>query len=314
MQASRRGRGHSVSVTMETPHGMLFRRTCPICGGADVSCAETIPGSHVLRHKQYLLSAEDEIWLQSQTFRILQCRPCRFYFQEAIPNDAFSGRLYSSWISSEESLQKKQRILTHLVGAHLRTYLRFLQLIRKPPEKIAVMEGGCGWGYFLELGQRLGVRVEGIETNAIRVAECRRRGLAVWDVREFDFSGNAGRFDAVVMFQVLEHLREPRQVLSQYSSLLCDGGLFAVEVPNCRRLRALVRKERFKYYQPLEHLSCFTPYALDRLFAMCDLRRVRKPLVVVADSVREVAVQCAASLPWVGEATTNAIYRKLGSA
>lgn len=293
---------------------MLRRKACPICGGTDIHCAETILGSQVIQHKRYRLTPEDEAWLQSQSFRILKCRPCRFYFHEATPDDAFLARLYSSWISSEESFQKKQPIMAHLSRAYLRTYMRLLRLIRKPAREIAVLEGGCGWGYFLELGERMGFHVEGTETDALRVAECRRRGLAVWDVREYDFAGNARRFDAVVMFQVLEHLREPRQVLSQYGSLIREGGVFAVEVPNCRRLRALVRKERFKYYQPLEHLSCFTPYALDRLFAGCGFRRVRKPLVVVADSVREVLFQCAASLPWVGETTTNAIYRKPGSA
>jgi SAM-dependent methyltransferase len=79
---------------------------------------------------------------------------------------------------------------------------------------------------------------------------------------EQDFS--AGKFDAVTLWAVAEHLAEPKKFLTQIHTALKPGGVCLVLVPNLRSLamRLLGAKYRYVYAQ---HLNYFAGQTLARL-------------------------------------------------
>jgi SAM-dependent methyltransferase len=73
----------------------------------------------------------------------------------------------------------------------------------------------------------------GVEVNQDAADQCVARGLEVWSRSiEQIAAESAGAFDAVVAFQVVEHVADPLPLLEATSQLLRTGGILVLSVPN----------------------------------------------------------------------------------
>lgn len=132
----------------------------------------------------------------------------------------------------EPNLPFVERVMDHRAVRDLVYAPRLRWLARHAPitPRTRLVDVGCGTGGFLDLARRRhGARCSGVELDPALAARAGRRGL---DVTTGDFGhGPQGEFDVVTMFQVLEHLPDPRAALSRAFSLLRPGGVLCVEVP-----------------------------------------------------------------------------------
>lgn len=100
-----------------------------------------------------------------------------------------------------------------------------------------VLDIGCGSGLFLSLVSREGAQTRGIELSDSRAAYATTRyGLEIHKHPiESDFwqEGYAGHFDAVTLWDVIEHVNYPLQTLRSAVSVLRRGGLLLIDTP-CR--------------------------------------------------------------------------------
>jgi SAM-dependent methyltransferase len=100
-----------------------------------------------------------------------------------------------------------------------------------PGGRLRVAELGCGSGGMLEALASFGTAV-GVETDPTLRAHARARGL---DVRAGslpdDVPLEAGRWDAVCLFDVLEHIEDDAGALRACRPLLAPGGRLMVTVP-----------------------------------------------------------------------------------
>tara|TARA_R110001583_G_scaffold178083_2_gene333786 strand:+ start:11481 stop:12413 length:933 start_codon:yes stop_codon:yes gene_type:complete len=96
-----------------------------------------------------------------------------------------------------------------------------------------VLDFGCGSGEFLSrLQEHVDVDAYGFDFNPVGSNAAREKGYQL--IHEFDAANLPGApFDAITMFQVLEHLSSPFETLEKLKSLLRPGGLFIVSVPDC---------------------------------------------------------------------------------
>ena len=102
-----------------------------------------------------------------------------------------------------------------------------------------LLEIGCGSGAFLQQVRKasLPLQVEGLEINVAAAASARQSGLAVHVEPLASFAEvNAGCFDAVCTFQVLEHVPAPGDFLDLAVKLLKPGGRLAISVPDMRSI------------------------------------------------------------------------------
>jgi 2-polyprenyl-3-methyl-5-hydroxy-6-metoxy-1,4-benzoquinol methylase len=114
---------------------------------------------------------------------------------------------------------------------------------------------GCGDGEFLEAMHRLGWPVKGTELpgSAFERAQGKFPGRIVCTDR-FESATRPGSCNLVTMWQVFEHLENPRQVLEGCCKLLATGGVLAVGVPNPASWQALWGKEHWLHFDPPRHL------------------------------------------------------------
>lgn len=97
-------------------------------------------------------------------------------------------------------------------------------------------------------------------------------GLAVYP--EFSaLPDDAGRFDLIVLFHVLEHLPDPVAFLKAVAKRLNPGAKLVIEVPNVDdALLSLYDIQAFRdFYFSIAHLTYFSPSTLARCIAMAGL-------------------------------------------
>ena len=108
---------------------------------------------------------------------------------------------------------------------------------RLPLQKAKILDIGCGGGLFLSLLKQEGAEVVGIELSDSRAQYAKsKHGLEVHKRPiESDFwqKGYANHFDAVTLWDVIEHVNFPLQVLKCSANVLKQGGLLLIDTP-CR--------------------------------------------------------------------------------
>ena len=195
--------------------------------------------------------------------RIVRCRSCGLLRSDPVLSAAATEPLYqkSRFTYGGETVN-----LQHTYGSYLRG------LEGQAASKGALLEIGCGNGFFLEEALRQGYGpVAGVEPSREAVAG------AAEQVRPFLTPGffepglyGSEQFDVICLFQVLDHLREPDVVLSECKRLLKPGGLVLTIQHNAAALSARLLRERSPIID-IEHTYLYTPETLARLFEKCGL-------------------------------------------
>ena len=139
-----------------------------------------------------------------------------------------------------------------------------------------ILEIGCGSGAtgHRALGQGLAAEYVGVEMDvaAAAAAESVLSRVVCGNVEEMDLGLLGIDWDAIVCFEVLEHLVDPWSLVGRLAGLLRTGGALLASSPNVahwRIIRELLRG-RFTYEDvgPMDrtHLRWFTPDSFAGMF------------------------------------------------
>ncbi|MEX2662178.1 MAG: class I SAM-dependent methyltransferase [Vicinamibacterales bacterium] len=142
-----------------------------------------------------------------------------------------------------------------------------LRLIRRhSPSGTRMLEIGSAAGLFLKAAERAGWEVGGVELSA--AAADFARGKLGLDVRPEPVEAMTfpeGAFDVAVMFDVIEHLFDPRTALQATRRALTPGGILVVSTPNLNALSRHALGVDWAVLSPREHMYYFTERTLDRM-------------------------------------------------
>jgi SAM-dependent methyltransferase len=145
---------------------------------------------------------------------IYGCDGCGLLFQWPMPPSEQLERAYADVVDPLYMAERDNRILT------------FRKVVRTlgAPDGRRLLDVGAYCGYFLEVARERGFRAEGLELSRWAAEQARSRGFTVHreplEVRAL--SGE--RYDVVTMWDVVEHLPDPREELEAARQLLVPGG------------------------------------------------------------------------------------------
>ena len=141
------------------------------------------------------------------------------------------------------------------------------------PVGATVFEIGYGHGHFIAAGRRRGWVMCGIDPGHPPPPGC----FAAQTTAEA-YHWPSGRFDAVVAWQVLEHLEDPAGVLASVRKALKPGGYLVASMPNTRCLERWLWGPKWDGWRlhepnPLErHRSHWTARSLTALLEAAGFR------------------------------------------
>lgn len=136
------------------------------------------------------------------------------------------------------------------------------------------MDVGCGTGFYLNRMRKLGWQVTGLERDkdAARVAT-ERYGIRVVSEAVEESSLPPGRFDAITLNHVIEHVFNPIKVLRKCRELLRAGGSIVVRTPNLGGLGHQTFGKHWMALDPPRHLHLFNKEAIRTCAASAGLAR-----------------------------------------
>ncbi len=143
-----------------------------------------------------------------------------------------------------------------------------------------MLEIGSGAGLFLHVASQAGWDAAGVELSSVGSSFARERlDLDVRAEPAEAMSFDPQSFDVAVMFDVIEHLFDPRAVLEATRCALKPGGLLVVATPNFNALSRYALGVGWAVLNPFEHMYYFTGRTLAALLASCGysaIRRIRR--------------------------------------
>lgn len=164
--------------------------------------------------KHFKMDAFDR-WSEGDVIKQLRCMQCALVFHtpEIFGDDAFYAQLsVHDWYYEKDKWEFD--IALDLVNE------------QRP---MSLLEVGCGSGEFLQKVQ-YGVEVTmGIDINPHALQRARNKGLNVYDQ---PINSITQKFDMIVLFEVLEHLQYPGEMLTEIVDRLNPGGILVIAVPN----------------------------------------------------------------------------------
>jgi 2-polyprenyl-3-methyl-5-hydroxy-6-metoxy-1,4-benzoquinol methylase len=139
---------------------------------------------------------------------------------------------------------------------------------------LSVLDIGCGWGFTLSALQEMGYHdVRGIDLDDGQVQRCNAHGLRAERVSDSHsyLASHIEAFDVVVMFDLLEHVAQDRQIslLQAVYESLRPGGRAILTVPNASHPLAM----RWRYIDHT-HVCSFTEHSLRFVLLNAKFERV----------------------------------------
>jgi SAM-dependent methyltransferase len=127
---------------------------------------------------------------------------------------------------------------------------------------------GSGPGGVMHHAKERGWDVFGVEISSWAVEEGRKAGLNIFEGTLMAAAYPDNFFDAVSMFDVLEHLSSPKEYIEEIYRILKPGGVLVVETPNVDGFFSrYVYKQNAYLVKPRAHICLYAPRSAKRLFS-----------------------------------------------
>jgi len=154
-------------------------------------------------------------------------------------------------------------------------FRRSLDHLRRFVDSGSLLEIGCAYGMFLEEA-RTYFDVLGIEASEAAAQRARARGL---EVITGEMTADLGEFDAVVMLDVIEHLKDPQQVLLLVADSTHKGSALMITTGDFDSILARTMRTKWRLMTPPQHLHFFTRRSLEKMLTRTgfEIASVRRP-------------------------------------
>ena len=224
---------------------------CPVCGANSFS--------QVLSVKDFTVSQEK--------FSVFECTSCTLRFTQDVPDQEEINRYYRSpdYISHTNTSKGIINSLYQVVRKRTMTGKRKLVQKFTGIKKGNILDVGSGIGTFVHEMYIAGWNITGLEPDeGARSVAQNHYGLQLHGMESF-YQLEAGTFDAITLWHVLEHVHDLHPYVQQLKKVLKDRGRIFIAVPNYTSVDANIYNEYWAAYDVPRHLYHFSPRSMNVL-------------------------------------------------
>lgn len=181
---------------------------------------------------------------------LVECSDCGMIFESPRYDASTIVKGYMASQEGDHDSQYSMRVLS---------FYRALkkQAKRLPPSSAKVLDIGTAGGAFLEAAKQYGFDAYGMEPSQDLVARGKARGLKIEQGTIESHSFTNGSFDMVCLWDVIEHLPDPKYALTEIRKLLKPDGILLINFPDIGTLQARLAGKKFWWFLSV-HLHHFT--------------------------------------------------------
>ncbi|MEI9811590.1 MAG: class I SAM-dependent methyltransferase [Acidobacteriota bacterium] len=200
-------------------------------------------------------------------FSLYRCGSCGFLFVHPLPDDtlAIYNDDYFQGAGGGHGYMDYDRDKEPMRPTFEQYLVRMQQALGKPGR---VLDVGAATGFFLDIARQKGWDTAGVASDfAARLG--RKKGLDVRTGILQDATFPDASFDAVTLWDVIEHLSDPEKAVRDVRRLLKPGGLFALNTPDADSLWAKTTGMNWHLIVPPEHIHLFGRRSAVKLLDTC---------------------------------------------
>jgi SAM-dependent methyltransferase len=223
----------------------LTKGHCPACRAAELNIYLDTPEVEDI-HRNAIGSSR-------QVFSpgvVLRCVRCSHGFREDVPTTSELAELYRRMDVGVYEGEHDSRVYTAK---------RHVAMLNQQAAKGKLLDVGCASGIFLREALRSGWNIAGVEPNeqlyAKAIEYLGRDRIRNATLQEASLPCES--FDAITLWDVLEHVVDPPEFLQTCAGLTKPGGIIIVKVPDLDSWQARIMGRRWPILLP-EHLGYFT--------------------------------------------------------
>jgi len=212
-----------------------------------------------------------------QGYKLIECLNCHAVSANIDTEDSEKHieKIYSNETDNYQyvlnSVAKTYEYRKSLFGKERYKYcVERLELDKVNPR---ILDLGCGVGYFLSYLKDLGINGRGLEVDPSQSKYCKENGLNV-DVTGIEEESD-NFYDLIVMFDVLEHLVNPIDIMSTIRNKLSKDGYIVAYTPNLHSFSFELMGSQQNLLRPFQHVCFYNEASLEYL-AKCVGLRIEK--------------------------------------
>lgn len=188
------------------------------------------------------------------TQRLVKCADCAMIYENPRYDADTIVQGYMSSQEAEHDSQYPMRVRSFYLA--LKKHAK-----RLPPAGARVLDIGTAGGAFLDAASQYGYEACGMEPSADLVARGKLRGLNIEQGTIENHNFELGSFDMVCLWDVIEHLPDPKAALLEVKKLLKPDGILLINYPDIGTWQAKIAGKRFWWILSV-HLHHFTPKSI----------------------------------------------------
>lgn len=228
---------------------------CPLCGWNNTKLRFL---ANVLPHQKGIFSFD--VW------NIVNCNNCGFVYVNPRITEKVNDEYYKFKLKGDQDF-----IIHHFIESadyHLSYWRRMIRVIKKFKKFGNLLDVGCGSGDFLIAAQAAGYRVFGQDISDYFIEFNRKENNIIVfteELKKLNLQRNS--FDVVSCFDVIEHHRNPMELLSEIKTLLKPDGILIISTHDISNIFAKFYGKKWRMIYPIGHLTYFTRRTMKRMLS-----------------------------------------------
>jgi len=234
-------------------------------------------------------SKNKKLIAEENGYKVVRCVDCGLVYVSPQPSDVDLHEFYDQYFPEESG---------DIWGDMMRRNFDrdAAHILEQLPSRGKILDIGCGHGLFLRRFAEQGWDARGIDFSAEAAATANQSDNI--SVQQGEFAPglfDAGSFDVVTAWYVLEHARNPVEFVEEVFRILKPGGMFGMRVPNMvfsnvflglkmiPKMDELLfrlnidtdgKSSHFNIIDPPAHLHGFTPKTIRKLLSDSGFDRI----------------------------------------
>jgi 2-polyprenyl-3-methyl-5-hydroxy-6-metoxy-1,4-benzoquinol methylase len=212
---------------------------------------------------------------------VVRCSICNLIYLDPRPDKSLGLEYFEKAYSNAEGFESHSYYRNH-EQIFARNNERFSGIKDLPVPNKKLLDFGAGQGHFVKTALDHGWQATGTELSpaAIKAAKDNLNVTLIDSLQNLE----SNDFSVITLWDVIEHLEDPKATLLELSKYLHPKGYFIIETSNIDSLDYLVLKKKWSYWH-VDHLFYFSKRSLISLLEKIGFKSIESSRAIAAKKI-----------------------------
>lgn len=199
--------------------------------------------------------------------KIVKCNNCKLLYLNPRPTKSEINKLYQSGYYKNRNFFTGKYYGYYDYDSNIQGTIKTFEIVHRNIKNYKktgkLLDFGCGPGIYLGVAEK-DFKVKGLEISKEGFDKAKRKFEVI--NKPLEEANIKEKFDVITVFDVIEHLTDPKGTLIEFNNLLNKNGLLCIITPDADSLVARLLGSRWPEFRRWrEHIYFFSRKTMERL-------------------------------------------------